>query len=141
MLPQEEQAEEGHHRDEGGEREELAGELAEAERLVERAAADDEEVGGGEDAPDDARLAKPSGVYNNVISNDNWNRINKLKLFATERGHTIGELAIAWLLAKPWISSVIAGARKAEQLSANEHATKWKLTDDELIEIDSRSPV
>ena len=54
MLPQEEQAEEGHNRDEGGEREELAGELAEAERLVESAAADDEEVGGGEDDPDEA---------------------------------------------------------------------------------------
>ena len=95
----------------------------------------------GQDMPDDARLAKPSGVYNNVINENNWNKVTELKSFAEEHGHTIGELAIAWLLSKPWISSVIAGARKAEQLTANVQATGWTLTDEEITRIDTLSPI
>jgi aryl-alcohol dehydrogenase-like predicted oxidoreductase len=95
----------------------------------------------GHEMPADARLAKPSGVYDNVINENNWSKVNKLKRFAKERGHTTGELAIAWLLAKPWISSVIAGARKVDQLIANERATGWKLTDEEIAEIDSLSTI
>lgn len=94
----------------------------------------------GEKAPADARMAKPNPIYSHILSDDNWNALDRLKTFAGERGHTVAELAIAWLLAKPWISSVIAGARTVEQLSANLPAMQWKLTDDEMREIDSISP-
>ena len=50
-----------------------------------------------------------------------------------------GELSIAWLLAKPWVSTVIAGARKTEQVSANVAAGAWKLTTDEVTEIETIS--
>jgi len=95
----------------------------------------------GEKAPADARLAKPHPLYSQIFTDDNWNKLAKLKAFAAERGHTVGELAIAWLLAKPWISSVIAGARKIEQLSANMAAIQWKLTEGEISEVDSISPM
>ncbi len=91
----------------------------------------------GEKAPADARLAKPVAIYSHIFTDENWSRLARLKAFASERDHTVAELAIAWLLAKPWITSVIAGARTKEQLSANLPAMHWKLTDDEIIEIDS----
>jgi aryl-alcohol dehydrogenase-like predicted oxidoreductase len=91
----------------------------------------------GEQAPADARLAKPVGIYSHIFTDDNWNKLSKLKAFAAKHGHTVAELAIAWLRAKPWITSVIAGARTVEQLSVNLPAMQWKLTDDEIAEIDA----
>lgn len=91
----------------------------------------------GEQAPAEARLAKPVGIYSHIFTDDNWNKLSNLKAFAAVHGHTIAELAIAWLRAKPWITSVIAGARTVEQLSANMPAMRWKLTDEEITEIDA----
>lgn len=71
------------------------------------------------------------------MTDDNWNKLTKLEEFAKARSHTVGELAIAWLLAKPWISSVIAGARKTDQVSANVAAADWKLTSEEVAEVDT----
>ena len=42
------------------------------------------------------------------------------------------ELAIAWLLANPLVSSVIAGATKPEQVIANAKAADWSLTPEEM---------
>ena len=47
------------------------------------------------------------------------------------------ELAIAWLLARPTVASVIAGATKPEQAEANAAAAGWTLTDADLAEIDA----
>ena len=92
----------------------------------------------GKKAPTDARLANPVAIYSHIFTDENWKRLTALTNFAAERGHTIAELAIAWLLTKPWISSVIAGARTVEQLSANLPAMQWKLTDDEIAEVNAR---
>ena len=91
------------------------------------------------EAPADARLAKPVGIYNHIFTDDNWNKLSKLEAFAAKHGHAVAELAIAWLRAKPWITSVIAGARTVEQLSANLPAMQWSLTHDEIAEIDAIS--
>jgi aryl-alcohol dehydrogenase-like predicted oxidoreductase len=64
-------------------------------------------------------------------------KLSKLEAFAGERGHTVGELAIAWLLARPWLASVIAGARKVEQVTANVAAAGWKLTAEEVSTVDA----
>ena len=47
----------------------------------------------------------------------------------------MAELAIAWLLGQPQISSVIAGVTKTEQVDANVKAAAWRLTADELAEV------
>jgi aryl-alcohol dehydrogenase-like predicted oxidoreductase len=52
------------------------------------------------------------------------------------RNHTILELAFAWLLAHEPVASVIAGASKPEQVRSNVAAIGWRLTGDELAEID-----
>ena len=93
----------------------------------------------GQEAPAGMRLSEPYPLYDNIFTEANWNKLAKLETFATEHGHTVGELAIAWLLAKPWVSTVIAGARKIEQISANVTAAAWKLTGEEVIEVNAIS--
>ena len=91
------------------------------------------------EAPPDGRLAGQMSASSGLFKEANWNRVTKLEAFATERGHTMVELAIAWLLAKPWLSTVIAGARKTEQVSANVAAAEWKLTAEEVAEVEAIS--
>ena len=59
-----------------------------------------------------------------------------LRKFAEARGHTLLELAFSWLLARPHVNSVIAGATTVEQVAANSASASWKLTAAELGEID-----
>jgi aryl-alcohol dehydrogenase-like predicted oxidoreductase len=59
-------------------------------------------------------------------------RVEELERFATERGHTLLELAIGGLASQPAIVSVIAGATTPEQVRANAAAGSWRLSDDDL---------
>ena len=52
-----------------------------------------------------------------------------------ERGHTLLELAFAWLLGQPVVSSVIAGATSPEQVAANAATAGWRLTSEEVAEV------
>jgi aryl-alcohol dehydrogenase-like predicted oxidoreductase len=85
------------------------------------------------------RLFKPQFSYNKdlILSEKNFTRLKKWTSFAREQGHTMTELAIGWLLAKPVVSTVIAGARDIGQLEANVAAAGWKLTSAEVAEIDA----
>jgi len=62
--------------------------------------------------------------------------LSKLENFAEERGHPMVELAIAWLLGNSRVCSVIAGATKPEQATANAKAADWHLTTEDMREID-----
>ncbi len=93
----------------------------------------------GEKAPADWRLSTPIKIYGNMLTEDNFRKLDKLEAFATERGHSVGELAMAWLLAKPWVSTIIAGAKSVEQVKANLGAVGWKLTHEEVTELDAIS--
>jgi aryl-alcohol dehydrogenase-like predicted oxidoreductase len=95
----------------------------------------------GQEPPKDSRIGAASNMpgMRAILNESNWDKLAKLESFATERGHTVGELAVAWLLAKPWLASVIAGARKPEQVNANVNAAKWKLTQDEVNAVDTIS--
>jgi aryl-alcohol dehydrogenase-like predicted oxidoreductase len=65
----------------------------------------------------------------------NFAKVRALTAWAETRSHSTAELAIAWLLAQPQISSVIAGATKPEQVEANIRAAEWKLTVAEVDEV------
>jgi aryl-alcohol dehydrogenase-like predicted oxidoreductase len=58
--------------------------------------------------------------------------LSRFEAFAKPRGHTIGDLAIAWLLAGPLVCSVIAGVTSPDQLESNVKAADWKLEPEEL---------
>jgi aryl-alcohol dehydrogenase-like predicted oxidoreductase len=86
--------------------------------------------------PEDARLTKTARLADRYLTDQNWAIAEKLDDFATARGHTILELAFSWLLARPPVSSVIAGATKPEQITANVAAGSWTLTAEDLAEIE-----
>lgn len=91
----------------------------------------------GEEPPDGTRLsAVPEERRSRIFSDRNFDIVEKLTAFAQEREHSILDLAISWTAARPAIASVIAGATKPEQVKANVDAVGWKLTDDEITEID-----
>ncbi len=65
----------------------------------------------------------------------NYRRIARLTAWAAERGHTLAELAIAWVLAEPAVSTVLTGASSPEQIAANARAAAWALTAEEIGEV------
>lgn len=90
-----------------------------------------------EPVPQASRLAGWSAdVRAELLSDAAFDRIDRLERFAGDRGHTLLELAFAWLLAKRPIASVIAGATTAEQVRANVHASTWRLSDEELAALE-----
>ena len=68
-------------------------------------------------------------------SDKNVRIADALKAFAASRGHTLLELAMSWLAARPAVASVIAGATSPKQVRANAAAANWTLTPEELAEI------
>jgi aryl-alcohol dehydrogenase-like predicted oxidoreductase len=85
----------------------------------------------------DWRFPSHNRLYGNMLTEDNFSKLSKLEAFAQNRGHIVGDLAIVWLLAKPWISTIIAGVKTTEQLSQNLGALGWKLTPEDLAELDT----
>lgn len=89
----------------------------------------------GRDLPQGTRLDLP--YFKAGLTEDRLDRVEALAGFADARGHTLLELAFAWLLSSPLVASVIAGATRPEQVSANVAALGWTLTPDELASIDA----
>jgi aryl-alcohol dehydrogenase-like predicted oxidoreductase len=89
--------------------------------------------------PEGTRLANTKRLADRYISDANWTIVEKLSEFAAARGHSLLELAFSWLAARPYVSSVIAGATKPEQIDQNIKAVDWALTPEEIAEIDKIS--
>jgi aryl-alcohol dehydrogenase-like predicted oxidoreductase len=90
----------------------------------------------GEKPPEGTRLAAWGARGSAALSDRNFDKIEKLTGWAEERGHTILELAFAWLLGHEVVSSVIAGATSAEQVQTNAAAAAWALSPEEVKEVD-----
>lgn len=96
-----------------------------------------------------------SGKYSRNASTEEGRRVNfdfppidKEKAFdiidvmqeiAASKGVSVAQIALAWLLQQPVVTSVIVGAKKPEQLADNLKAIEVKLTDDELSRLDEVS--
>lgn len=90
----------------------------------------------GEAVPEGTRLASNTRAQERALTEKNFNMLSRLEGFAEERGRPMVELAIAWLLANTAVSSVIAGATRPEQVTANANAADWHLTAEEMGQID-----
>lgn len=87
--------------------------------------------------PEGTRLA--SGPRSDsLLTDENLALVESLIEFTEQRDHTLLELAMSWLAAKPTVASVIAGATSPEQVRANARAAEWRLTSDELAEVNQR---
>jgi len=89
----------------------------------------------GEKPPEGSRLAAWGARGAAAMSDRNFDKVDKLEAWAAERGHTILELAFAWLLGHEVVSSVIAGATSPEQVKANAATAGWVLTAEDVDEM------
>lgn len=90
----------------------------------------------GAPLPAGSRLANSARHAEGLLNAHNWRIVQNLSEFAAERGHSLLELAMSWLASRPFISSIIAGATKPEQVAQNVGASGWDLSPADLAEID-----
>jgi len=87
--------------------------------------------------PKDARAAKGGSFSESLLSEDNIERIKGLTAIAERRGQSLAQMAIAWVLRDPRVTSALVGARTVDQL-ANTIASleNMAFTAEELSDID-----
>jgi L-glyceraldehyde 3-phosphate reductase len=87
--------------------------------------------------PADSRAARGGPLRSEYLSEENLARVRALAAVADARGQSLAQLAIAWVLRDPRVTSVALGARTPEQLQENLAAVHGpSLTDAELAEIE-----
>jgi aryl-alcohol dehydrogenase-like predicted oxidoreductase len=86
--------------------------------------------------PEGARLSKTPRLAERYLTERNWQVVERLGDFCAARGRSLLELAISWLLHRPGVASVIAGATTPEQVAANIGAAQWALMREDMDEID-----
>ena len=89
----------------------------------------------GEPPPPDTRAGRNPRMQQQ-LNEENFAKVDRLRNWAKARDHTVGELALSWLLSRPEVSTIIAGATRPEQVEANATAAEWKLSEDDLKQID-----
>jgi L-glyceraldehyde 3-phosphate reductase len=90
--------------------------------------------------PADARAAKAGSLSPDLITKDNIHRIRELNVIAERRGQTLAQMAIAWVLRDPRVTSALVGARTPEQLADTLKSLKnLAFSVEELNEIDSHA--
>ena len=89
-------------------------------------------------APDPSwRIAKlPDERREQQLAAERLATVERLREFAAGHDRSLLELAFSWLAAQPSVTSVIAGATRPEQITANVAAVDWQLTSADLAEID-----
>jgi len=89
----------------------------------------------GQPVPPGTRLAG-ARFADRFLNDDNLEIVERLAAVCAVHGRTLLELAFAWLLAKPCVATVIAGATSPEQVRHNAAALGWKLSTDDIAEVD-----
>ncbi|HET7387810.1 MAG TPA: aldo/keto reductase [Nocardioidaceae bacterium] len=92
----------------------------------------------GEAAPDGSRLSASSQAAR--FEGADWDRIEALEKYAAERGLGILDVAIGGLAAQPTVGSVIAGASRPEQVTANAAAGSWQPSPEDLATLQQINP-
>jgi aryl-alcohol dehydrogenase-like predicted oxidoreductase len=70
------------------------------------------------------------------VNDRNWRLVEELEAFAGRRGRSLLELAFGWLLGQPVVAGIPAGASTPEQVEQNVRAAGWKLSAEDLAEVD-----
>jgi L-glyceraldehyde 3-phosphate reductase len=87
--------------------------------------------------PEDSRAAQDKSLDPGFLNEENLGRIRALNEIAERRGQTLAQLAIAWVLRDPRVTSALVGASSVRQLEGTVAALqRLALSDDELAEID-----
>ncbi|WP_407149796.1 aldo/keto reductase [Bradyrhizobium sp. ORS 86] len=95
----------------------------------------------GQPLPKQSRLHETAQFGPPVDDERLYAIVDALDAVAAESGHSVPQIAIAWLLTRPGVSSVIIGARDEAQLRDNLGAVGWSLTPDQIARLDQASAV
>ena len=89
--------------------------------------------------PENSRAAKPTGhLKREQVTADKIARITRLNELAAQRGQTLAEMALAWIMRDKRVTSVLIGASSVAQLDDNLKALEHlSFTDEELEQIES----
>ena len=87
-------------------------------------------------APEGSRFHKPREQEKRALGENPWPILEQLEKFCAARNRTMLELATNWLLSRPGVASMIAGATRPQQVEANVKAVGWKLSAADLAELD-----
>ena len=88
--------------------------------------------------PEDARAARDGSFSKDFLTPENLEHIRSLNELAKERGQTLAQMAIAWVLRDPRVTSALVGARTVEQLEDSLSALcNLDFSEDELSRIDA----
>lgn len=91
----------------------------------------------GADPPAGTRLALNEQSRQRRLTGANFDLLQRLTAFVEARGRAMVDLAFAWLLAEPQVSTVIAGASTGEQIEQNAAAAEWRMSPEERAEVDA----
>jgi L-glyceraldehyde 3-phosphate reductase len=87
--------------------------------------------------PEGSRASRTATLSPDLITNETLEKIRALNEIASARGQSLAQMALAWTLRDPRITSALAGASSVEQLETNVAALeRTDFTDEELAEID-----
>jgi L-glyceraldehyde 3-phosphate reductase len=93
----------------------------------------------GDNIPQDSRAAAWWGKEHNdeVLTGERLDQVRRLNAIAQERGQSLAQMALSWILRRPEVTSVLIGASKVEQIEENIAALQNPyFSDDELKAID-----
>ena len=87
--------------------------------------------------PEDSRMARDFHLKKNILTDELLQRIRGLNEIAAQRGQTLAEMALAWILKNDLVTSVIIGASSVKQLEDNLKSIRnISFTEEELKAID-----
>jgi len=90
--------------------------------------------------PEDSRAARDGSLSRDMLSDENLAHVRALNEIAGRRGQTLAQMALAWTLRDPRVTSTLIGASSVEQLDQNLGALEGlDFDDDELAEIDRQA--
>ena len=92
----------------------------------------------GAPMPQGTRLSRKR-YSERFLNDDNFHIVEKLREFCAQRDRSLLELAFGWLLSKPLVGCVIAGASTPEQVKNNVAASGWRLDAAEMAQADQLS--
>jgi aryl-alcohol dehydrogenase-like predicted oxidoreductase len=90
----------------------------------------------GKPMPEGARLTNAASGADRFLGGGKHDKVEALAAFAESRGRSLLELALSWLAARPQVASIITGATRPEQIEANVKAAGWKLSAEDIAEVD-----
>jgi len=93
----------------------------------------------GQPPPPGTRLEAWKDSWATTATDQNWRTLDAVEAVAKRRETTPAAVALAWLLARPEVSTVIIGARTVQQLQDNLRALSVKLTAEDVKQLDEVS--